>query len=170
MKTNYLFPNKCKRIGWILMGISLILLVMALVAPDGLDSYKFFDCKVISLFPEKFLSSRGTENSLWSVTKNNIGDELFAVFFILASIFIGFSKQKIEDEYVAKIRMESLMWATYICYGLLILCIVFIYGFSFLDVMIIHLFALLIIFLVRFHFVLYKSKQLEKENERRRSK
>ncbi len=163
MKTNYLFPHRFKQAGWILLGLSLVLFIVFLILPEGPDSIEFFDCNVFSLFPEKFMNWQNKSSPLWEIQKDNIGNELFAILFILGAIFVGFSKEKVEDEYVAKIRMESLMWATYICYGLLIFCILFIYGFSFLYVMIVNLFALLVVFVSRFQFMLYKSKRLKDE-------
>ena len=64
---------------------------------------------------------------------------------------------KDEDEYIAQIRLESLLWATYINYGFLLFSILFVYGLGFYQIMVFNIFTLLVIFLVRFNFILYKS-------------
>jgi len=168
MRTNYLLPHRFKHVGWVMMALSAGFLVWAYLLPNGFDSMKFLDCKVFSLFPKTIglaLNStlHATKLPLWEVTTSNIGDEVAMICVIIAALFVGFSKEKEEDEYVAKIRLESLLWATYINYGLLLLAIVFVYEFRFLDVLIGNLFTLLVVFLVRFNFILFKQRRLQRE-------
>ena len=51
---------------------------------------------------------------------NNIADEIASILLIIGGILVAFSKTKDEDEYISKIRMESLIWATYVNYFILI--------------------------------------------------
>jgi hypothetical protein len=51
-------------------------------------------------------------------------------------------------------RLESLQWAIYGNTLILVLCIAFIHGFLFLDVMIYNMFTPLLIFVLRFHWLL----------------
>jgi hypothetical protein len=50
-------------------------------------------------------------------------------------------------------------------YVLLIICFVFVYGFSFLNVMIYNMFTVLILFIIRFNYILYRSSK-EMPNEK----
>ena len=113
----------------------------------------FLELNVFSITAEAF----GSENSHWF--KNNITDELTAVIFTVGALLAGFSKQKNEDEYIATIRLESLLWATYVNYAVLILSLLFIYDAGFFTVMIFNMFTVLIIFLLRFNFMLYKTER-----------
>jgi len=159
MKTNFLFPNYFKRIGWILLIPAAIMGFMVLFHDF---EFSFLDAKVLSLFPDKFNTAQGIssfqQSIWWRIENNNLTDELSAVLFIVAALLIAFSKEKNEDEYIAKIRLESLMWATYINYAILIFCFLFTYGFTFLYILILNISSMLIVFILRFNFLLLKSK------------
>jgi len=107
--------------------------------------------------------SRGN-NSFYFI-EHNITDELICISIIVGAILVTCSKEKNEDEFITKIRLESLIGAMYINYAIMLLCIIFIYGLPFLNIMLYNMFALLIIFLIRFNYVLYKTKKLA-ENEK----
>ena len=67
--------------------------------------------------------------------------------FIISIMFIAFSKEKKEDELLSKIRLESLMWAVYINYTIIIVCTITLYGLAFSWVMLLNLFTLLIMYI-----------------------
>ncbi|MBC5993422.1 hypothetical protein H8S84_11295 [Pontibacter sp. SD6] len=96
-------------------------------------------------------------NKVMALVENNVFDELVGIAAIVGGLLAAFSKEKDEDEYIAQIRLESLLWATYINYGFLLFSILFIYGSGFYQIMIFNMFTLLFIFLIRFNFILYKS-------------
>lgn len=154
MKTRYLFSHKFKKFGWILFGIGFILGVILL-----LNEFDFPDWEM-SVFP-LIGEETGvfTQNSpmVWSF--NNISDELASILLIVGGILVGFSKAKEEDEYISKIRMESLIWATYVNYIVLLLTVLFVFDMAFFNVLIYNMFTILIFFIVRFHYVLYKTKK-----------
>jgi len=95
----------------------------------------------------------------FTVTKNNIFDELIGILLIVGAIFIALSKEKHEDEFISKIRLESLVWATYINYAILLLSIILIYDLVFFWVLVFNMFTILIFFMARFNWALYKSKK-----------
>ena len=98
-------------------------------------------------------------------TENNFIDEILTTLFIVCGLIFAFSKEKIEDEMVSKIRLESLVWATYVNYGVLLFCVIFIYGLSFIQVMQYNMFTLLLFFIIRFHWTLYKNSKLATYDE-----
>jgi len=59
---------------------------------------------------------------------------------------------------IAAIRIRSLVWATYINYGILLLAILFVYEFSFFNVLVFNMFTLLIFFILRFNWELFRLK------------
>ena len=72
-------------------------------------------------------------------------------------MLVGFSKEKNEDEFISEIRLSSLLWAVWVSYMLLLIAFLLIYGSPFLEVMVYNMFTILIIFIVRFNFILYKN-------------
>jgi len=63
------------------------------------------------------------------------------------------------------IRLESLVWATYINYGVLILALIFVYDIPFFWVLVFNMFTTLIFFIIRYNWALNNSKK-SIENEK----
>jgi hypothetical protein len=61
--------------------------------------------------------------------------------------------------------LESLLWATYANSGLLLLAIVLVYDLAFLQVMIFNMVTLLLIFLARFNFILFRNAKANRYEE-----
>jgi len=77
----------------------------------------------------------------------------------LSSLLVAFSKEESEDEYISKIRLESLVWAVYFNYAILLISSLFIFDFAFLWVMIFNMFTILLFFIIRFNWQIYKLKK-----------
>jgi hypothetical protein len=123
--------------------------------------FSFLNLKVLSLLPSGFDATPGITSNpfrFWKIVDDNFTLEVAGILFIIGAIFVAFSKEKNEDEYIAKIRMESLVWATYVTFAIQIFCLLFFYDFIFFMSMIINLFTILIVFIVRYHFIIYRSK------------
>jgi hypothetical protein len=78
---------------------------------------------------------------------------------------VGFSKEKNEDEFIANLRLSSLLWAVLVNYGLLLLAFVFVYGFPFLNVMVYNMFTVLIIFIARFNYILHRNSNYKPDEK-----
>jgi len=152
MKTNYLLPNRFKKIGWFLFIPGIILGILYLIyepQPEFLNATVFAIAE--SLFEFSFI-------------KNNVYDEITALLIIIGAIFIAFSREKSEDEYISRIRLDSLVWATYVNYIVVILAIIFVYDFGFYWVILLNMFTILIFFIIRYNWALLKSrKQIQNE-------
>lgn len=159
MKTNYLFPNSFKKSSGILFLLSLLGLILIPIINKDAETFKL----EINVFALIFDEGLTTKSIGW--IKDDIFPELIGIILILSGLIFAFSKEKTEDEMVAKIRLESLVWATYINYGILLLCILFVYGMSFLDVMEYNMFTLLLFFIIRFHWMLFKNNTLSENEE-----
>ena len=162
MEPRFLFPHRYKLIGWLLAIPSLILGLFVLIG----DFY--FDFLTISLpfkyvFSDTFGSSSGTGfghvNDEVSIL--NFTDEIAAIGTIVGMLLVAFSKVKTEDEYVSKTRLESLQWAIYLNFLLLILAIIFIHGMAFFSVIVYNMFTPLILFIIRFHYILFIKPSFE---------
>ena len=71
-------------------------------------------------------------------------------------LLIGFSKEKIEDEFVKSVREQSLVWATYGTAALFILATLMIHGFAYTYVPYLVFFVFLILFIVKFRIELHR--------------
>ena len=151
MKVNYLFPNKFKVIGWFILIPSAFIGLVTLIYEY---EPSFLDFNVPAIFIDDFF----TDKKLFGIVKNNILNEIFGILIIISSLFVAFSKEKSEDEYISKIRLDSLVWAVYVNYGILLFSILFIFDFSFLWVMIFNMFTVLLFFIIRFNWQISKLK------------
>ncbi len=146
---NYLFNNKWKKLsGWIFY-LSLPLGIYAIISGNFED---IFVIKVFSIF-EPPLTNHDT-GFVWF--KNSFIDESFTFVIIITGIVNSFCKEKIEDELISKIRLESLTLSLFISYGLIILSTLFIYGFEYLYVLEFNLFLIILLFNLIFKYRLYK--------------
>lgn len=145
MKTNFLIPNRYKKIGWFILIPSIIIGVWATVFEI---EPTFLDWKVPAIFIDEFLG----EKKFIGITKNNMLNEIMGVLVIISSMMVAFSKEKVEDEYISKIRLDSLAWSVYFNQTVLLLSFLFIYDIAFYWVMILNMFALVWFFIVRFNF------------------
>ena len=159
MKTNYLFPHSFKNIS----GAICLLSFLAFLVISVIN----WEQEVIQLPANVFalLFNNGLETNYFGFVENDIIDEILTSVFIISGLIFAFSKEKIEDEMVSAIRLESLVWATYVNYGVLLFCVIFIYGISFFQVMQYNMFTLLLFFSIRFHWTLYKNSKLANYDE-----
>jgi hypothetical protein len=150
MKTHFLFPNQFKKIGWLLFVPSVLATLFISVFNLSTDDY--LNVTVFSFY-EKNL---GEVPVFFRFIKNSIVDEIFTIGIIVGGILVGFSKLKEEDEMISKIRYESLVWATYLNYGIIVFFTLFLFGLPYLNVLFYNMFTLLLFFIIRFHYMIYK--------------
>ena len=93
-----------------------------------------------------------TQNDSWT-------DELIVIFLTISMLFIGFSREKDEDECIASIRMNALVWAIMVNSALLIVGTLLIYGLPYLNFMSIYMFSLLILFVFKYRWMIYKFRK-----------
>ncbi|NDV45939.1 hypothetical protein D0T49_02615 [Paludibacter sp. 221] len=147
MMKNYLFPVNFKKAGRILFIPFLVLAVF--------QNKITLEIPVFALLSDKLFGGAESLN----VLRNNIIDEIAYIGLIVSLIFIAFSKEKDEDEYINQIRANSLVWALLVNYTILILEIIFIYGIPFLYVLNINLFSILILYIIKFNIALYSFRK-----------
>lgn len=158
MKTNYLFPNRYKKAGWVLFILGILLGVVFMIFETDLSVCVI---KVFAIAVNRFAG----DTSYFTVIRNEVFDEIVCLLIVVGALLVAFSKEKSEDEFISKIRLESLVWATYVNYVILIVSIIFVYEMIFFWVLIFNMFTLLIFFLIRFNWVLYKTKNQVKDEE-----
>lgn len=152
MKTRLLLPNYLKRVGWMLLVPSTLLGLFILISDY---EFGFLNARVFTFYSSNFME----EPHFFTLIKANLTGTIIGILFLIGAILVAFSKEKSEDEFIAGVRLESLLWATYINYGVLIFCFIFFYEFEFLYVMIFNMFTILIFFIIRFYYMLYRANK-----------
>ena len=158
MKATYLFPSKYKKLGWsVFIPASIFGLLHAIFHFE----FGFFDWNVFSIFIDEFMG----EKKLMGFVDNNVLDEILGILIIISGFVVAFSKSKDEDELISKIRLESLVWATFLNYTILLFAMLLVYDMGFLWVMIFNMFTTLLFFIIRFTWMVNKLKKLVRNEE-----
>lgn len=152
MKSNYLFPIVFRKIGWglfipfFIWGVGYLISGGTFIEIGGSNTFALFDGI--------------TATNIFSIAKNDSWtDEIIVVSLTIAMLFIGFSKEKDEDECIASIRMNALIWAIMVNSILLIICTLVIFGVPYLNFMTIYMFSLLFLFITRYFWTLYRFRR-----------
>lgn len=156
MDTTYLLPNRFSYFGWILITASVLAWTICSISED---EFSFLNARVFTIAGAEIL--KPTE--YFTFIDVNLTFTIVGVLFILGGLFVAFAKQKTEDEFIMKLRLLSFQWSILINYTLLLLCFIFIYDLAFLNVMIYNMFTVLILFIIRFHYLLYKYNDTSNE-------
>lgn len=157
MKSNYLIPNTYKIPGWILLTFGLISGIFLTFSDFELN---IIEMKVLAIFGGDSTidnSFQEQANPFFNIIENSIFDELVAIAIIVGGLLVGFSREKVEDEFIYKLRKDSLVWAIIFNYVVLMFTIIFIYNFAFFNVLVYNIFTPLLFFIIRFNFLKYRS-------------
>jgi nitrate reductase gamma subunit len=88
---------------------------------------------------------------------------IILLLLVTGLILVAFSKEKIEDERIAQLRLDSLQWSVYLNYVILIACIILVHDWHFFIAIASHyIFTPLVFFIIRFRWVVYQSNRLLK--------
>lgn len=156
MKQYFLLPHAYKNLGWVLFVPFLLLGVAALFFEV---EFGWLSTQVVSVLPDQLFTQHW-----FQMKKVNITVTVAGVGFIVACLLVGFSAEKLEDEFVAKVRLQSLQWAVLVNYMVLITCFLLVYDMAFLQIMIYNMFTVLLFYILRFHFVLYLQPIIRKNH------
>ena len=147
---NYLFNYKYKKIiGWIfylLIPVGFFLLLTEKIQD-------IFVVNVFSIFSYEWI---GSERTGFGWIENGLGDEIFTLLIIVSGIVNSFSNEKIEDELISRIRLESLSLSLFISFGLIIISTFLVYNLNYMYVLVFNLFLIILLFNLIFKFRLYK--------------
>jgi hypothetical protein len=149
MKTSLLLPHAFRMYGWMIF-IPFLVLGLAYLYYDF--NFPFLEFR-LPAYTSHFFATEGNQ-------KGNLTDEIAALGLIISLMMIGFSKEKIEDEQISRLRLDSLQWSVYVNYLVLALAIVFIHGMDFLFAMVYNMFTLLVFFIIRFQWAIYRENKL----------
>jgi hypothetical protein len=86
------------------------------------------------------------------------------VFFVFTTLMVtiglflfAFSKEKIEDEQIMQLRRDSLQWAVYFNYVVLIATLIFTEHMEIGHIMLLNMWTLLLFFIIRFQWGIFRN-------------
>lgn len=158
MKTT-LFPHTYRRYGWLLL-LSGLALGLAYIFYDV--QWEILRVRIPaflndSALDEILIRSEEDGNPFWRW--ENLTNELAGLLILFGALLVAFSKEKVEDEYLVHLRLNALLWAVYVNAGLVVIAMIFLYGFHFLYFMMGNLFAVLLLFIMRYQWLLARAKK-----------
>ncbi len=116
-------------------------------------------------YPGDYDNPQGSESMLFSPP------HLFFIgttLMVLVGLFlIAFSKEKIEDEQIVQLRLDSLRWAIYLNYAILLFGLVFTNGGESNHILMLNIWLPLLFFILRFQWVLYRLNRSAKSDDTR---
>lgn len=136
---NLFLPNKIRIYGWVILLFGIILGVSRFyfgIKPE------FLNIKVFAVYSKYF------ETNYFTVIENHVSEELTALLLLVGLFIISFTKEKIENDSVTSIRYKSLILTFYINTVLVVLSFLFVYGFGFINILVINVFSPFIIYII----------------------
>jgi len=157
MNTTALFPKSYRNIGLGLIILALLIWIIEMLF-GGLSLLE--NIKVLALYDSGIPFDQSREgNSFFRIIQDDFRYEAVSVILLLGLLLFGFSKRKLEDELVQKIRLESLLWATYVHFFLFILLTLFTFGLFYLNILVFSVFTILLIYIIRFEYKMFLLKK-----------
>ena len=146
MRTNYLFSYKSRFIGLGLILLHIPIRLFWEMAYPGLGSHHM-----------EADSTLFTNQHLFNIV---------STILVLTGLFlIAFSKEKIEDEQISQLRLDSLRWAIYLIYLILLCSLIFTTGIDLFDILRLNIWVPLVFFIVRFRWVIFRLNRSSKADK-----
>ena len=153
-----LLPNRLKNIGWILLLPSFVAGLVFIFFENKLPNTKI---NVFGFFGDAILSNKLEQ--LFRVSSVDLIPNLIGICFLIGGILVMFSKEKKEDECIIQLRLNSLQWSIFINYSLLLFCFLLVHGLAFLNVMVYNMFTIIVIYILRFQYLLFNHTIVKDE-------
>lgn len=166
MKTSkLLLPYGFKRVGWWILAVGLVFTVFFFIIPEDVlslprtinDFRVLFGMEEVQTGLDHFMGGFDFESDIMLT--------LTGILLLLGGVFIGFSRNHDEDEYIAYVRYESLIIALYANSIVLLVSLFTVWGLPFLYVMLYNMFTALYIFIVFFYVRIWFNKRHVRNEE-----
>jgi hypothetical protein len=142
MKSRFLFPHYYRRIGYFcFITVVLLGILFKIMHPHGFTQGLHHD-------PQPGMK---------------LSHDAIALLVLFGLIFIAFSKEKIEDEHISLIRLESLQWAVYLNYFMLAISVILTNTMELMHIIQTAVWAPLIFFIIRFRWKIWQLNRSFKE-------
>ncbi len=139
-----LLPHKYQKLGYFLLIPSLAFFIAC--------SYFQYEISWLTL-------SNVREQGVFISAHENFTNELAIIGTFLSLFLIAFSKEKVEDEYILKIRLESILIALYAYSIIFIMGTLVFYNFHYLNFLAFNLGSIKVFYIIRFRWLMYKQDQ-----------
>lgn len=137
---------------WKRIGVFVTILAIALNITFFLTDFKW----TIHVFA---LSSYFMGHKMCTIFPTNVSDEIILLLYVIGLGLIVFSREKIESDALSVLKQKLFIQAAFINTVFLVLSILFIYGGSFIGVLVVNIISQFIIYLFLFYIVHRKSRE-----------
>ena len=142
MKTRFLFPYWCRYLGYALFLIHIPVVLLRKMIGFDLPGQHMDDGGLLSPHHIFFMAT--------------------TLLMALGLFLAAFSKEKIEDEQISQLRLDSLQWAIYLNYILLIISLVLSSDTE--HILFLNLLVPLVFFIIRFQWKLFQNNRMLKRD------
>jgi len=148
MKSRFLFSHGWRIIGYgCFAALLAFAIILKLLHPEGYAA--------VDLHPIAKAAHQSYNDVSTGLTFMRLHHDIVILLVVSGLVLIGFSKEKIEDEQIVQLRLDSLQWAVYFNYALFVGCVLFVYGMHFIPVLIFNIISPLVFFIIRFRWKIY---------------
>lgn len=166
MKKTMLMPNVCKRIGLVVLAVSVVLYVLVLIG------WISSSCDITLSLNDlrrwlglSHLPSKGMSYMFEFTPDSNLLPTMAEILFIVGSVMTGLSRNRYEDEFSEQQRYQSLTLAIYINALILIVGEVFFWGLSFVMVLRFDIVFTLLFYIIVFHIKVARARKEARHEE-----
>lgn len=158
MKTFFLLPHRFKMIGWLLFVPALVACLFVGITGQ--------ECGALDAHVFALVGSDMQQATTWFTTvSTNLTYTLLGCIFIIGGLLVAFSQEPEEDEYIGLLRLSAFQWSVFANYALLLILFLCVYGLDFLFVLSYHLFTVIVLFVARFHYLLYQYRRIQNDEK-----
>jgi hypothetical protein len=157
MTTHFLLPHKFKYVGLVVFLIGIVFSILVE------ENAAWLNCQIIAPIITEW--KWNGESMFFQPYNANFRFTIIGILLITGCLFIAFSKEKAEDEFINLLRLKAFQLAVLTNSVILFLCCILVWEFAFLNVMVYNLFSTLILFILIFHYLLLKTKNFRKNEE-----
>ncbi len=161
MRSNYLFPTACKKIGWVLFIPFAIVGIIFLADGSLLPEIKW---NPVVIYTGAHLTDHGqVPGEFFKSINDDMKEEIIVIGLAIALSLISFSREKDEDELVEHLRAKSLVWSLKANVILLIIATLLLYNDQYVTFAWIYMFSVFLLFIIRFEIELYRFRHSSHE-------
>jgi hypothetical protein len=161
MNTRFLFPHRYKALGWVLFAAGVVLGVLYLHfswEPAWLTFALPSWWPMATDIPADDAAELGSQ-TVKEILQHNFLPEVSGLCCIAGGLLAACSRERTEDEFIMRLRLDALLWALYVNYALLAVVLLFTYDSLFFNLMVYSMFTPLVLFLIRFHYALFRASR-----------
>ena len=147
MKTKYLFPYWCKYLGAICFVAHVPVMLFVKLKKETLAS-----------------NFSGAAEDYGIFSNHHLFFVITTLLMLTGLVLFAFSKEKIEDEQISQLRLDSLQLTIYISYILLIISLALTTGNDFRDIMHLFIWLPLAFFIILFRWKMFRNSRYTKED------